>query len=87
MKTKKIFTYSVIFRKAKEGGYIAYVPLLPGCMTQGESFEETKKNIEDAIKAYIEVLREDHEPIPMEGAEHISITVAIPINSKGLTLA
>lgn len=87
MKTKKILTYSVIFEEAKEGGYLAYVPLLPGCMTQGETFEETKENIKDAIKAYIEVLKEDHETIPVETTEHITITVAVPINSKGLTLA
>ena len=58
MKTKKILTYSVTFEKAKEGGYIAYVPILPGCMTQGETFEETKENVKDAISAYIEVLKE-----------------------------
>lgn len=83
----KIFTYSVIFEKAKEGGYIAYVPLLPGCMTQGETFEETKENIKNAIKAYIEVLKEDRDPIPEEGGEHISIIVSVPINTRGLTLA
>ena len=84
---KKILTYSVTFEKAKEGGYIAYVPILPGCMTQGETFEETKENIKDAIEAYIEVLKEDKEPIPVENPEHISITVTIPVNTKGLTLA
>jgi predicted RNase H-like HicB family nuclease len=45
---------------------------LPGCMTQGETFEETKENIKDAIEAYIEVLKEDKDPIPVEGTEHIS---------------
>lgn len=64
MKNKQALTYSVIFEKAKEGGYIAYVPILPGCMTQGETFEDTKENIKDAIEAYIEVLKEDCEPIP-----------------------
>lgn len=87
MKTTKILKYSVIFEKAKEGGYIAYVPILPGCMTQGETFEETTKNIRDAIKAYIEVLKEDRENIPVESAEHISITIAVPVNTKGLTFA
>lgn len=86
MDTKKVLTYSVIFGKSNEGGYVAYVPLLPGCMTQGETFEETRENIKDAITAYIEVLREDHDPIPVEGAESISITVNVPVSIKGLTL-
>lgn len=65
MKKEKILTYTVVFEKAEEGGYIAYVPLLPGCITQGETFEETKENVKDAIKGYIEVLREDHEAVPV----------------------
>lgn len=63
MLKKKILSYTVIFKKAKEGGYIAQVPLLPGCMTQGETFQTTKKNIIDAIKGYIAVLKEDQKLI------------------------
>lgn len=70
---EKILTYTVVFEKAREGGYIAYVPLLPGCMTQGETFEETKENVKDAIKGYIEVLKDDHESVPIENEECISI--------------
>lgn len=65
MKKEKILTYTVVFEKAEEGGYIAYVPLLPGCITQGETFEEAKENVKDAIQGYIEVLREDHEIVPV----------------------
>lgn len=82
MKAEKILTYTVVFEKAKEGGYVAYVPLLPGCMTQGETFEETKENVKDAIKGYIEVLKSDREAIPIENEECISMTVTIPIASK-----
>jgi len=60
--TKKVLKYTVIFETAKEGGYIGYVPLLPGCITQGETYEETKANTKDAIKAYIKVLKEDLQP-------------------------
>lgn len=66
MSSKNIISYRVIFERAKEGGYVACVPILPGCMSQGETFEEAKENIKDAIKGYIEVLREDHDPIPLE---------------------
>lgn len=81
MKSAKIFTYTVLFRKAKEGGYVASVPMLPGCMTQGETFEETEENIKDAITGYLDVLREEGEEIPFEGEEHIAATVAVPVKA------
>lgn len=77
MKSRKVLTYTVIFEPAEEGGYVAFVPLLPGCMTQGETFEEAKKNIREAIAAYIDVLREDGDEIPVEEEEHIAATVAV----------
>lgn len=81
MKSTKILTYTVIFEKAKEGGYIVYVPMLSGCMTQGETFEEAKDNIKDAIGAYLKVLKEDGDEIPVEGKEHIAATVAIALET------
>jgi antitoxin HicB len=81
MKSTKIFTYTVIFEKAKEGGYIATVPILPGCMTQGETFEEAKNNIKDAISGYIQVLKEDKDEIPFEDEEHIAATIAVPVRA------
>ncbi|EKD78704.1 MAG: hypothetical protein ACD_41C00291G0002, partial [uncultured bacterium] len=44
MKNSSELSYTVLFEQAEEGGYIAFVPALPGCMTQGETFEETKNN-------------------------------------------
>lgn len=81
METSKILTYTVIFEKAPEGGYVAFVPTLPGCMTQGETFEETNENIKDAILGYIDVLKEDGDEVPVEHREHIAATVAVPINA------
>lgn len=79
MKAIPILTYTVIFEKATEGGYVAVVPALPGCTTQGETFEEAKENIKDAISGYVEVLKEDGDTIPLENNEYIAATVAIPI--------
>jgi predicted RNase H-like HicB family nuclease len=55
--TKKILEYTVIFEHAEEGGFIATVPAISGCATQGETFEETAENIKDAIKGYLSVLQ------------------------------
>jgi predicted RNase H-like HicB family nuclease len=42
-KHQKVLKYEVIFEEAEEGGYTAYVPSLPGCISEGDTFEETKK--------------------------------------------
>lgn len=52
---------NVVFRKAEiDGGYIAECLELPGCMSQGETEDEAKANIVDAIEACISVLVEDY---------------------------
>lgn len=59
-------TFSVIYEEAPEGGYVAFVPTLPGCHTQGETIEEAEKNIQEAIELYLESLIDHHEKIPQE---------------------
>jgi len=51
---QKIYSYSVFYESAPEGGYVAFVPSLPGCHTQGDTLEETEANIKEAIEVYIE---------------------------------
>lgn len=46
------------------GGYLAIVPDLPGCMSDGETRELAARNIEDAIAAWIEEATELGRPIP-----------------------
>lgn len=79
-KKKRIFTYTAFFEPAEEGGYIVTVPSLPGCVTQGETFEEAKKMAKDAIRLYLAVLREDGEDIPIENNElvEVRLPVAVP---------
>jgi predicted RNase H-like HicB family nuclease len=54
--TSKTFSYSVFCEKAPEGGYVAFIPALSGCHTQGETLEETKRNVREAIAVYLESL-------------------------------
>ncbi|HPZ08276.1 MAG TPA: type II toxin-antitoxin system HicB family antitoxin [Candidatus Eremiobacteraeota bacterium] len=58
--------YTAILHPAEEGGYWAEVPALPGCFSQGETVEETFRNIKEAIESHIEALREDGQEIPVE---------------------
>ena len=48
----------------EDGGYVAEVPSLPGCYSQGETLEEAKLNIQEAIQGYIEALEADGLPVP-----------------------
>lgn len=80
-KKAKIYKYTAIFEKAEEGGYIVKIPSLPGCFTQGETFEEAKIMAKKAIKEYIAVLKEDNEEIPKESEEKIETTLTIPVSA------
>ncbi len=53
-KNAKILEYNVIFTVEEEGGFSVAVPDLPGCISQGETFEEAKANIKEAIELYLE---------------------------------
>lgn len=54
-KSKRVSSYSVVFTPAREGGYTATVPALSGCVSEGDTFEQAKKNISEAITLYLEV--------------------------------
>lgn len=43
-----------IIHAAEEGGYWAEVPALPGCVTQGESLEEVRENLQEAVEAWLD---------------------------------
>lgn len=47
-----------IIHEAEEGGYWAEVPALPGCVTQGETWEEVIENLQEAIQGWLEVANE-----------------------------
>ena len=69
--------YTVLVQEGRESGYVASCPLLKGCVSQGETKEETLLNIREAIEAYVEALLEDGLPVPTEvGVETIEIEVS-----------
>lgn len=58
--------YTVVFEPAEEGGYTVFVPMLPGCVTEGDTFEEATENVKDAIKGYLLASKEWGEPLSIE---------------------
>lgn len=51
---KAVLNFNAVFIEEIDGGYSISVPSLPGCFSQGDSFEEAVKNIKEAISLYLE---------------------------------
>ena len=54
----------VLLYTDEDGYWIAEVPSLPGCFSQGDTREEALTNIKEAIELYIEVLESEGKPVP-----------------------
>lgn len=68
--------YTVILEKDPTGGFVATVPALPGCVSQGESREEALRNIQEAMEAYIEDCLASGDPVPQEaGREFVDVRI------------
>ncbi len=61
-------TYTAVLVPDSRDGYVVEVPAVPGCVTYGRTLSQALLNAEDAIRGVLEVLREDGEPLPREGA-------------------
>ena len=58
------YRYTVLFEPAEEGGYVATCPALPGLVTEGDTLEEARAMVRDAIRGYLESLAKDGLPAP-----------------------
>ena len=56
--------YRVLIEQDEDGVFVAEVPALPGCISQGQTRAEATENIREAIALYIERLTEHDEPVP-----------------------
>lgn len=55
--------YKVVLEQGEDGWLVVTVPALPGCITQGKTFEEAMNNAKDAIEAYLESLKNNNQMI------------------------
>ena len=69
--------YSVVVHKGEEGGFWVEVPALPGCYSQGESVEETLRNVRESIELYLETLREEGQNAPNDAEVVYQVSVAV----------
>ena len=68
--------YLIIIEKGV-GDYGAYCPDLPGCISTGDTVEETTKNMQEAIQFHLDGMREDGLPIPEPTTVDDWVTVSV----------
>jgi predicted RNase H-like HicB family nuclease len=56
--------FDVIFEPQEDGGFTAYVPDLPGCISEGDTLEEATEMIRDAMRGYLDSLRDRGYELP-----------------------
>ena len=56
-----MYEFDVVIIEDETGGYVAFVPALPGCHTQGDSLSELMDNVREAIELYLETVTEDEK--------------------------
>jgi predicted RNase H-like HicB family nuclease len=60
--------FTVVLQPSTEGGFTAYVPTLPGCISEGESRDEALRNLAEAIELHLEPVDDD-----LAGTEDLEI--------------
>ena len=88
----------VVLEPSEEGGFIVYVPSLPGCVSEGETEQEALQNIREAVALYFEPVDDDlagigkHVRIPLQIGHHSALKPAThsgvnrpPFRSKSAT--
>lgn len=74
---KKVLRFTVILESCEEGGYFAYCPSFQGCHVEGESIEETLREMRSAILAFIAEYKKDGVAVPEGDITVTSLKVAV----------
>jgi predicted RNase H-like HicB family nuclease len=72
----KVYEFTVVIERDEDGRFVAIVPALPGCYTEGDTEKEARDLIEDAIRLHVEDHLERGEPIHEEvGSSRVRIAI------------
>jgi predicted RNase H-like HicB family nuclease len=63
--------YRVLIEQDEDGVFVAEVPSLPGCISQGQNREQAIENIKEAISLYLESLEAHNEAVPLPITEEL----------------
>lgn len=73
----RTLSYKVVLEPSKDGGYSVYVPSLPGCVSEGDSYQEALDNIREAIRGWLEVAQEFGDDLPTSDVFTEAVEVSI----------
>lgn len=72
--------FKIMIEKDEDGIYIATVPELPGCVSDGKTKKQALKNVKEAIMAYLETLKEEGWGLPkIVGEDRVMVDVNVKI--------
>ena len=74
-------TYTIHLAPAEEGGYVVTVPALPGCVTEGDTYDNAIANAHEVIAGFIEALQKAGEPIPVEPEPTKPVSALVQIST------
>ena len=74
------YTFEIVIEKEVEApGYFAWCPALQGCFTQGETIEETREHMVEALTLHLECLRDEGDEIPKDADERVLTKLTVTL--------
>ncbi len=70
---KKIYNYLVLIEQDEDGIYVAKVPDIAGCYTQGKTVQEVMDRIKEAIELCVESDKQPYAPLKFVGVQHVEV--------------
>ena len=75
-----VYQYMAVFEPdEKEGGFTVTIPALPGCISEGNTFEEAFKNIREAAILYLEIMRDRKTYFPTESKNAVIAPIEVMV--------
>lgn len=76
-KTEHFVDYPIIFEENEGSSWTVTCPILPGCISEGNTKEEAIRNIKDAIQLYIRAVRKEMDIIKRKGVEISKVAIGV----------
>ena len=70
---KQLLNFTILIEKDEDGWYVASVPDIPGCYTQGKTISQVLERIKEAIELCLEADRDEVKPMNFVGVQRIEI--------------
>ena len=75
MDKKKIYNFMVLIEQDEEGWYVAKVPDIQGCATQGKTVEQALERVKEAIQVCLEAEKIENSPLKFIGLQKVEVKI------------